>query len=182
MNFWQCRGSGIRCFFDPGIRIRDGKNLDPGSEMIIQDRFSRELKTVIRLKIFKFFFMGIWIREPGSFWPGSGIRDGKLRSVIRQKHPGCATLFLAPIGFIYWNCVNHYKQWLKRFLCRETGSDRVCADGCGLRRSLCRHQGKKIGYFLIWTDRIGFLLGTAPGIAFRLKRYCLLWIRISMDQ
>jgi hypothetical protein len=62
-------------------------------------------------------------------------RDSALTSRIRNTVFG--------IGNIDWNCVNFDMLWLKRFLCREAGSDRVCANGCGLRRSLCRHQGKK---------------------------------------
>jgi hypothetical protein len=36
------------------------------------------------------FWSLMWIRDPESFDPGSGIPDGKIR--IRDKHPGSATL------------------------------------------------------------------------------------------
>jgi hypothetical protein len=38
----------------------------------------------------RLFWSLMWIRDPESFDPGSGIPDGKIR--IRDKHPGSATL------------------------------------------------------------------------------------------
>ncbi len=60
------------------------KNPDPGTGMTISDYFSESWKTVLRLKIHKFFDAGA---DPESFWPW--IRDRKIR--IRDKHTGSAT-------------------------------------------------------------------------------------------
>jgi hypothetical protein len=68
--------SGIRCYFDPWIRIRlsgMGKTSGYGSGMNIPDRISECLETMFfGLKIFKFFDS-----DPGSNIPW--IRDGKNR-------------------------------------------------------------------------------------------------------
>jgi hypothetical protein len=60
----QCCGSGIRCLFDPWIRIRDKKNPDHISESLKNSFLTR-----IQDQVWKKF--------------GSGIPD---------KHPGSATL------------------------------------------------------------------------------------------
>jgi hypothetical protein len=74
-------GSGIRCLFDPGSRIRDGEKISIRIRMNIPDHISESLETIFCVKILKFFDA-----DPGSgnfFDAGSGTRD---------KHPGSATL------------------------------------------------------------------------------------------
>jgi hypothetical protein len=82
--FLQCCRSGIRCFFDSGIRIHDpgwGKYLDPdaGSGMNIPDHFSGCSETIFWIKILKFFDA-----DPDPAAP---------RSWIRNEHPVSNTAF-----------------------------------------------------------------------------------------
>jgi hypothetical protein len=57
--------------------------------MSITDNISESLETIFWVQLLKFD------ADPGFrnlFDPGSGIRDGKIRSEIGDKHPGSATL------------------------------------------------------------------------------------------
>ncbi len=75
-----------------------GKNPDPGYGMTSPDLISKSLEAI-------FFALKILIRDPGTFRPG--IRDGKIGSEIRYKHPGSATLLPvgSKLGYIF--CETH---------------------------------------------------------------------------
>jgi hypothetical protein len=77
-----------------------GKKSRSGSEMNNQDHISESLETIFWVKILKFFFdadPGSRIRDEKNSEPGSWME--KFGSVIRDKHPGFATLLLN-ISFI----------------------------------------------------------------------------------
>ncbi len=86
----MCCGSGSEIWepvpflpLDPGSGM--GKNPGSGSGMNNPDHISDSLKTIFWFKILKFFDA-----DPGWKKFGSGME--KFRSVIRDKHPGSATL------------------------------------------------------------------------------------------
>jgi hypothetical protein len=56
------------------------------------DNFSKSLETVFRAKNTQILSCGSGSGIWNLFDPGSGIRDGKFRSGIRDKYPGPATL------------------------------------------------------------------------------------------
>jgi hypothetical protein len=84
----------IRCLFD--LWIRDpgmGKKSKSGSGMNIPGHISESLEAIFGLKMLKL----MRIRNP--FYPGTGIRDGKIQ--IRDKHPGSATLLSTAHSYLY---------------------------------------------------------------------------------
>jgi hypothetical protein len=87
-------GSGIGCFFDPGIR--DGRKSASGSG--IRDEQPGSYFLELRNHFFAFFGVKIlkfFDEDPGYGMETVRIRDPgwkKVGSGIRDKHPGSATL------------------------------------------------------------------------------------------
>ncbi len=79
----QCCGSGIRCLFDPWIRIMDGKKSGYGMKILCH--ISQSLITLLWIPVLK----NLCCRSD----PGSRTRDGNFW--FRDKHPGSATLQFA---------------------------------------------------------------------------------------
>jgi hypothetical protein len=81
-----CYGSGIWCLFDPWIRD-PGWVKKSGSGMNNSDHISESLETIFWVTILKFLDVDGWKK----------IRSGMEKILIRDKHPGSATLPLSPM-------------------------------------------------------------------------------------
>jgi hypothetical protein len=86
-------GSGIRCFFK--FWIWDGKKSGTGIRDEYPRSFFRELRTVLGLKILKFFDAD---PDPDLFDPGSGME--KFVSGIQDKHHGSVTLLYGTFRYV----------------------------------------------------------------------------------